>query len=283
MKFPFGKLAHAYVREGYLKNGGATAFAVYAIHISVAPGSWEEYKLSYARMVELSGLGKSTIRRACSWLIENNILESENRINSKTGQKANEWKLLPPARWGTGGVPASEHGGCPEESMGDAPYGTPLPYVSRILNTTTNAPPLKRKTIIEEYETHTLNDIVVAILKNLKVDESFWPTLNGMEPTRIEALAELAKKKASENPGGWFRRAVEGSWDIPGHSKKVFEMQCDMIRNTWTHLKSKQTGDYYEILKYKTGGQIVIMTDRRGEVVLDEKGLEAFTYETEAA
>jgi len=278
-KFPFGKLAHAYVREGYLKNGGATTFAVYAIHISVAPGNWSEYKLSYARMKELSDLGNSTIRKACYWLIENNVIESENRINSKTGQKANGWKLLPPVMWGTGGVFSEEQGGCSEENMGDVPEITPLPYVSTTSKTTTNKPSLKKETIIREYDIHNLEDAVVAILKKLKVDQSFWPSLNDMPLNRVQALAELANKKAKSNAGGWFRSAVEGGWDIPGHDKKAFEIQCDLIRKNWSHLKSKATGDSYEILKYKTGGQRVIMTDKRGEVTLDEEGLEAFTYE----
>lgn len=126
-----------------------------------------------------------------------------------------------------------------------------------------------------------LDSAVVAILKNLGVDQSFWPKLHGMSSERVRALSELAKKKSGANPAGWFRKAVEGSWDVPGVDKKAFEMQCDLIRRTATHLKSKRTGQKYEILKFKTGAKIVINATDRGDVNIDEKGLNEFTWELE--
>lgn len=138
---------------------------------------------------------------------------------------------------------------------------------------------IKTTTIVEELPDHDLSEIVVAILKNLKVDPSVWPSLNGMATSRVEALAALASQKANKNPGGWFRKAVEGGWSIPGYDKKAFEMQCDMIRKTATHLVSKATGSQYEIDRFQVGDKIVIHTDERGDVVLtSEEELADFTW-----
>ena len=86
-------------------------------------------------------------------------------------------KLLHPVIWRTGGVFSEEQGGCSEENTGDVPEITPLPYVPRISKTTT---------IIQEYETHNLEDAVVAILKKLK------PRLNKQGLFWQDILADTA-------------------------------------------------------------------------------------------
>lgn len=220
-----------------------------------------------------TGYSERQIKRAIKILVELKIIFKE-MVMTPQGRQKNVYHFLSQCDMGVmGGVTPVSY---------DVGHGSP--HNNTNINntnktTTTPTPKIVKETIVREYETHSLDDVVVAILKNFKVDPSFWPSLNGMDTNRVEALAGLAKKKAKSNPGGWFRRAVEGGWDIPGYDKRAFEMQCDMIRGTSTHLVSKKTGSQYEIDRYKTGDKIVIHTGDRGDVVITcEKELGDFTW-----
>jgi len=239
---------------------------------------------SYETIAEDTGYSMRHVKRAIAYLEEIGLIIIEKKMG-KRGFERNIYHFIGLSNSDThvtsnsdthvpGVVTPMSPGWC----HGSHPNNT------NINNTKDNnniAPPIKRETIVREYETQQVNldDVVVAILKNLKVDQSFWPSLNGMETNRVQALSELAKKKATKNPGGWFRKAVEGAWEIPGVDKRAFEMQCDLIRKTRTHLLSKVSGKEYEIDRFKTGAKIVIHTDDRGDVVLSsEKSLEDFIY-----
>ncbi len=234
-------------------------------------------------IAKATGYSTKQVSRATKQLEAMNLIHIERTYNKQTGHKKNYFHFLTP---GDMDVPRPTDTDVPRQetpTSSGTGHGCPNNNTKRT-RPSNNTQTLKKETIVREYETEApnLEDAVVAILKNLKVDKSFWPSVSGRGVNRVQALAELAKKKATKNPGGWFRKAVDGGWDIPGHDKRAFEMQCDLVRKTSDILVSKHSGIEYEILKYKTGPQIVIMTDRDGETIIDEKELEKFTWQRNA-
>jgi len=280
----WSKLMNAVIDDGHLANMRGVAPKVYMALLRHSNFNLKDVHPGIDRLCELTGVkSRSSIKEALKNLADLKLISITHRSNNSRGKLTNLYSFTKFNTLGDGRESdrgeGSESGPGERRENSQGKGGKMAPNKTELTKPTTTTP-LKRTTIVHEYESQNfeLEDAVVAILKNLKIDRSFWPTLNGMETNRVQALASLASKKAKKNPGGWFRRAVEGDWSIPGFDQSVFEIECDLIRKTSRFLKSKRTGKEYEIDISKTGPKIVIDTDDRGAVVLDtDEALAKFT------
>ncbi len=129
-----------------------------------------------------------------------------------------------------------------------------------------------------------LENAVVAILKSVDIDEPeegpFKDKLIDTPNNRLQAYATRSKSK--KNPQGWFRQAVTKNYKIPELDKQAFEMMCDMIRSTSTHLISKASSKEYLIEQDRKGSIISFYSEERQKYITltSEKQLEDYTWLT---
>lgn len=289
-KASWSKLMNAIIDEGHLAKMKGASPKVYMALLRHSDFDLKDVYPGIEKLCKLTGVkSRTSIKDALKNLSEIGLIHITKRSHDSKGCLTNlySFEKFSPLEEGqkSDQGEGQKSGQGYSRLSGPAAGGNPAPNNTEITipNTTTNNRRLKKRIIQEEYETEVpnLDDVVVAILKNLNIKESSWSIAKDVPPSRIQALEKLAKNK--KNPPGFFIRALEDGWQIPGFDKEAFEIQCDFIRTTFSYLKSKKTGKFYEIIKYKTGDKVTIMAEDRGEVILDEKELEKFTYENKVA
>ena len=127
------------------------------------------------------------------------------------------------------------------------------------------APKVVKKTIIEEYETHTLEDAVVAILQRLGIDENSWHLAKGVEIDRIKTWQKKATKPNVENPAAYFVRLMENpDWKTHKDKTAQFAEFCERFKASFSHIRTKGTGNIYEIDRtLSIGPKIVFYAENR--------------------
>lgn len=253
--FPFSKLPHAYIRQGLLKDGGPTKFAVYGAHLSVSPGDWSEYNLKVSKIMELTGLGRTSVTDANKWLREKKVIDSAVRIYG-SGQKANEWLLLPPSAWADGGCPPERIGGIRDEAP-------PVAASTDTLNSNNNLPitrTFKKTTTVEIEIPKDVDPVVVALFNEFEIDKGRWGDFLEFPLQRLQEAALYTRKNAKTNPGGLFCRFLDNEWKSKTDSDELWVGECDRIRAQHSHLQSKDSQKAYPIIKTSKGPQIVLDT-----------------------
>ncbi|MEE9581140.1 MAG: hypothetical protein V3V74_07490 [Nitrosomonadaceae bacterium] len=139
------------------------------------------------------------------------------------------------------------------------------------------APKVVKQTIVTEYETHSLEDAVVAILKKMGVSENSWHLAKDVEIDRIKTWAKKATKPNVENPAAYFVRLMENpDWKTPKDKAAQFEQFCERFRASFSHLQSKKTGTVYQIDQtLSVGPRIMFYSEERGryETITEEDEL----------
>ena len=264
-KFPFAKLPHAYTRQGLLREGGATKFAVYGAHLSVAPGDWTEYNLYISKIMDLTGLSESSVKKANAWLKKMQVIDSASRIY-KSGQKANEWQLLPPCMWVHGGhvsenIPSVDTETPPGCTDIHAPNSNNNSSVTRTFKTTTT---------VEVEIPANIDPVVVALLKEFDIGKGKWPEYSQLPLTRLQEAALYTRKNAKQNPGGLFCKFIDEEWKSKSDKNEWWLGECDRVRASYSHLQSKGTNIAYPITKQEKGPLITLDTNDGPYKIKDE-------------
>jgi len=253
----WSKLMHWITNNGAVGDMTGAAAKVYIAMLAHTDSTFKEIWPSRSRIQNLTKLKRNAVDRAIANLVDLGVIEKLVCKDEKKGYVANRYKITHTPTFSNeptlrsnlnpGYVQGSTH---PTFSDGDQ---------TRIREQDKQQQQIKRETtIVREYETETpdIDSVVVAIFKRLKLDKAVWAEMGAFSADRMQALECIAKTKKS--PSGYFVKALREGWSIPTVDDKAFEMECDMIRASFTHLKSKKTGEIYQILKYKPGPKLMI-------------------------
>jgi len=274
----WSKLMNAVVREGHVKNMKGSAAVVYMVLLTHSDFELKDCFPGIARICELSGLKEFAVRKALSNLEEIGLITKTKRANRKKGNLTNlysfeKFTVL------EGGCVCKGGGDCiciPGQGCKTNEGGATKTDPNNTHITTPKTTTLKRRIIQEEYETtNNLSDDVVAILKALGVGESVWSHVESMDISRIQAIANLSKKK--DDPGAYFAEFIRNGYSVPGLDQSTWEIVCERVRARCDKLRSKKTGKEFLINKYQTGPVVVLDTPKGEHRIANEQELLKFT------
>lgn len=254
-KDTWSRFMDTFVTEGYLAKLSGSAAKVYFVLLQHSDYHFKDVHPGTKRLCKLTGLKSTAVRDAVKELVSHGIIEKVNRSSSVNGTLSNMYSFKKVDIGGIGnpigGYREDDRGGYRESDIGG--IGNPTPnYKALTKEITTTSPPLKRETVIREYETEVpdLEKAVVAILKNLNVDETAWPLAQGISINRIKEWEKKATKPHVEDQGSYFAQLMrkQDEWKPKKDKDADFTCFCDRFKRSFSHVKSKVTGKTYPII-----------------------------------